>query len=414
MTTNCQYWVASKQRYCKFEAVSSGYCQIHDSGSGDKTRIPCPIDPRHSIYEKDIESHSRKCSKVVQNRFEENQPCRRQFCNTAHGSAPSDVPANLACDFPDSVESWFEFLTEIREKLLSFLGEFTTVISDESEACTGSTVDLLVPEVDKHNFQNAALLALMSKFGRDPTLFVELGCGKAGLTRWLIQTMRSSANMYVVLDYEARRNKQENRKDCDIDPDSILRLRLNITDFDMSQFLYPSVKFHKPLNGFKTEQIMKVDTFEWRIAELHAKIARVQQRPDWPLPNAVGVAKHLCGPATDYGLRCLASHASGLVFATCCHHKCIWSELVGKPILEQTGLTESHFAQMKAMAGWATTKSVPEEKRLVGRLVKSVIDLSRIWWIAKNAKFPIALEYQKYIKDEITPENFAIVVRPKQ
>jgi tRNA:m4X modification enzyme len=89
-------------------------------------------------------------------------------------------------------------------------------------------------------------------------------------------------------------------------------------------------------------------------------------------------AKHLCGAATDFGLRaCLSeqqrgAHAAaggsgaaehqgrdiwdawqGLAIATCCHHRCGWRSYVGKHIWKSWGLTALDFEIACAITGWA-------------------------------------------------------------
>ena len=46
----CQFVV--KQRYCKFQ-VRAGckFCAHHSSGTQERRRVPCPLDPRHDVYE---------------------------------------------------------------------------------------------------------------------------------------------------------------------------------------------------------------------------------------------------------------------------------------------------------------------------------------------------------------------------
>ena len=66
---------------------------------------------------------------------------------------------------------------------------------------------------------------------------------------------------------------------------------------------------------------------------------------------------------------------------------------------------------MISMAGWATTEGIVDSKRLLGRLVKSVIDLSRVLWLVTQFPNASLFEYRKYIEDGITPESFCIVMR---
>ena len=49
----------------------------------------------------------------------------------------------------------------------------------------------------------------------------------------------------------------------------------------------------------------------------------------------VGIAKHLCGVATDYTIRCMLNSMpsldlQGVCIATCCHHRCQWHSFVGR------------------------------------------------------------------------------------
>ena len=46
-----------------------------------RKRIPCPLDPNHSIYEDQLQKHLKKCSKQVQNSFMELQPCYNKGIN---------------------------------------------------------------------------------------------------------------------------------------------------------------------------------------------------------------------------------------------------------------------------------------------------------------------------------------------
>lgn len=115
--------------------------------------------------------------------------------------------------------------------------------------------------------------------------------------------------------------------------------------------------------------------------------------------EAVAVAKHLCGVATDLGLRCLrtlgsndaasqspgdaaeeargkrqrphqrsyeqrrsngqSSRVAGVCIATCCHHACEWGDYVGRPwwlaprASGGLGLRREHFEAMAKVSGWA-------------------------------------------------------------
>ena len=90
----------------------------------------------------------------------------------------------------------------------------------------------------------------------------------------------------------------------------------------------------------------------------------------------VGVGKHLCGAATDLSLRCLMKaleggvkdgcgqgvKVRGVAMAMCCHHRCVWEELVGQDLLTQQGFTREDFDLITHMSSWATCGRRPEAK----------------------------------------------------
>jgi len=427
----CNYWVASKNRYCKFDVVpSSGgnFCSVHNTGSGASERIPCPIDPRHMIYKRDTDKHVKKCSKTVQVYFEANQPLRYVGCNLAPVSNESAKPEAIAGISDSRVIELNELLKPIEENLLkrirARIPDFTPAFaySEPSPDPPSEPRDPSVDDLTKHELQNAALLKVLQDTRLAPTvdharLYAELGCGKAGLTRWLIDSLPERGfpeSVFLLVDCEARRHKKENRKDLmeKVSPSSVVRLRLNLADIDLVDFLKPldhTAITTPPSHTFKQGSV------EERVHLLKAKIEAIRARSDWPLPTIVGTAKHLCGAATDLGIRCLhrVNNISkiSMVFATCCHHRCSWSQLVGQSYLTEQGITESLFSELIAYAGWATTTSLPEWKRDAGRQVKRTIDLVRIVWILENFSSVDSVQYKPYIATSVTPENFVIVVR---
>ena len=60
--------------------------------------------------------------------------------------------------------------------------------------------------------------------------------------------------------------------------------------------------------------------------------------------HIVGIAKHLCGVATDYTIRCVVNamagprgglEVDGVCIATCCHHRCQWHSFAGREVFEE-------------------------------------------------------------------------------
>ncbi|RMZ54412.1 hypothetical protein APUTEX25_001988, partial [Auxenochlorella protothecoides] len=76
-----------------------------------------------------------------------------------------------------------------------------------------------------------------------------------------------------------------------------------------------------------------------------------------PPRSWVGVAKHLCGAASDFALRAAVEQAPrrcrGLGLATCCHHRCSWRAYVGKEWFAERGFAPAEFELVSWMSGWA-------------------------------------------------------------
>jgi len=388
------------------------------------------------IYKCDTEQHLKKCSKVLQDFFVAHQPFRSVGCNIVE-SVPSDdiiVPAeDPAENIDDITQKLLLGKSKLIEMIKSRVPNFH--VPDESVSFTDTLQTLSTTqseeeepsasELKKHDLQNAYLLDLLKANNLQPTpdnprLYAELGCGKAGLSHWLIESLpehdsESPSSVFLLVDYEARRHKKENIKQIfdKVPQSSIVRLRLNLADVDLGEFLQHRTMTVEP----QIANPGKPGSVEYRIHELVEKVHGIQARPDWPLKTTIGTAKHLCGAATDFGIRALARVGNrsnvSLVFATCCHHRCDWNQLVGQTFLRDAGVcsSASEFRFLTGHAGWATTAGLPEEKRVLGRLIKSVIDLSRIAWISERFHNIQYIEYRKYINESVTPENFAILVR---
>ncbi len=431
LMTTCKYWVKHKRRFCKFQvpaASQDGFCAVHSHGTDDNERIPCPVDPRHTIYKADTEKHVKKCSLVVDEGFAKNQPFTVLNCNIVSESVAVDtIPGAISVEDIINPETLSKHCGILLDRIRALVPGF---MFSESFECNIEPISTdahpTTDEITKHDLQNAAILKEMCWVGLGPShnkprLYVELGCGKAGLSRWLMHALRGprseectdAQSVFVLLDYEARRNKQENKRDLHgvVSSDSIVRLRSNIKDVDLSQFLV-----HKDRSDAVRLLSGKVGSPEYRISDLLDKIEKIQTRPEWPLRDTVGTAKHLCGAATDFGLRCLerikVKSKVSLCFATCCHHRCDWKQLVGKDILMAIGACRSgeEFHVLCSHAGWATTAGLSDEKRRIGRLIKNLIDLSRVHWIASTFAGIQTLQFRPYIASAVTPENFAIVL----
>ena len=66
-------WLSHKGRYCSFpRSASSLYCGNHQCTEENK-RIPCPVDPSHTVRETSLKSHVIVCNATKRKLEEESQ-----------------------------------------------------------------------------------------------------------------------------------------------------------------------------------------------------------------------------------------------------------------------------------------------------------------------------------------------------
>lgn len=98
----------------------------------------------------------------------------------------------------------------------------------------------------------------------------------------------------------------------------------------------------------------------------------------------IGVAKHLCGGATDLTICSfkLCKHLKGLAIATCCHHKCDIKTYVNMPFMqEELGVKAEEFQAFVRCSSYASYTGDNTDKRRAGFMVKRLVDLGRLLWI---------------------------------
>jgi tRNA:m4X modification enzyme len=60
--SKCSFYVPSKRRFCKANSLGEGkYCPMHVEEHNGRKRVPCPLNPNHSVYEDEISRHVKIC-----------------------------------------------------------------------------------------------------------------------------------------------------------------------------------------------------------------------------------------------------------------------------------------------------------------------------------------------------------------
>lgn len=91
----CKQFLAQKKRYCSLRRMEgSEYCFNHQpegqgggAGSTGAKRMPCPLDPSHTVAEHDVDKHVLRCNKAKKDAELQHNPCYRANTNSGSCSA---------------------------------------------------------------------------------------------------------------------------------------------------------------------------------------------------------------------------------------------------------------------------------------------------------------------------------------
>ncbi|XP_034941676.1 tRNA:m(4)X modification enzyme TRM13 homolog [Chelonus insularis] len=396
--THCQFFIKRKKRYCKM-IVKKGnmYCGEHQEVSlellepnnceksiSQPRRIQCPLDKSHTCYESRLKQHLKVCNvKQLIDRKPEyiidginkgstiNIPKHIPLCN---------LEQNIIDNVISKVEKAYDMLPQVEELIYEH-----EILKDEINNPTYGN------HIKKHLIQNASLLSHLKYAGlvKDDTCFIEFGAGKGKLTYWLAQIIKDIEKPTILLvDRSSHRYKKDNKLKNEKCPINIIRIRADIADLALHKIEDVKNSTHK-----------------------------------------VGIAKHLCGAATDLMINCLCKLSKedstgtiGLIIAFCCHHRCEYNSYVGKSYLEACGFEPEDFPILSSIASWATCGSKNDQKlntstkindtsqlekrESIGRKVKLILNWGRVKYLTEIG-FNCNLYF--YTKLEVSPENMCVV-----
>ncbi|XP_050951217.1 tRNA:m(4)X modification enzyme TRM13 homolog [Labeo rohita] len=442
----CAFYVAKKKRYCKM-IVGSGktFCGEHANAGeeSEKKRIPCPLDPKHTVFEDNLAKHLKKC-----NSKEKPKPIYYvKDINAGSGSEDETIEEITIA------ERSKEELDELIVKLKAALKGLNTKLVENTLSHSALHEPLNDPKngdsAFKHLKQQASILGNMEvlELLSPNRCYIEFGAGKGKLSHWIHIALKAAKNVHFLLvERSSTRFKVDGK--------------------------------HK--NADSTFDRLQVDI-------QHLDLRKVPLLREKGLP-VIGVGKHLCGAATDLALRCLFEHncsneddepptkrvklqqnecadddikpvpltegreagekliVSGLAIALCCHHRCDWRHYVGKEFFRQRGLGPEEFSAFQRMSSWATCgmrkfgsktaekpsehktdeeeehemseEALPdtlnglmsvEDREQIGRLCKRLIDHGRLHYLQQKG-FETSLKY--YTSRDVSLENVLLTAVP--
>ncbi|KAJ0393502.1 hypothetical protein ATCC90586_010051 [Pythium insidiosum] len=419
----CMHRIERKNRYCNLARVAGAeYCGNHlpaDTAVASKrsqhfkaerrARVPCPLDPTHTVYQYDLEKHLTVCNKLREREAMAKLPFYSENVNSgrhAEGSESTTQPTPLASTDDDSQEH-SEPTQQEEQSLIDKLAAMDFVdlqrrVHAAFDRCVGeiplaklrhSCCDALLHEktaagstknVLRHIEQQASILGHMDRAELlDPqAAFLELGAGRGMLSLALAQALPDS--LFVLIDRAGNRAKADHtirEKDA---RSRVVRAKIDIR---------------------------------------HLNLAGLKEIADAPV---VGMSKHLCGVATDLSLRslltlptseqeALSARFKGIAVALCCHHVCQWRDYISPEFFLAQGFTPDEFPLLASMTSWATCAIKPEgdavarvlgiskmDRAVLGRKCKRIFDAGRVAFLRKHG---LKAELVHYCDVEDSVEN---------
>ncbi|KAM3162260.1 tRNA:m(4)X modification enzyme TRM13 [Lachancea thermotolerans] len=486
----CEFYLEKKQRRCGMSRRPGvAYCSEHlnqlqgaaQPPSAKGRRVPCPLDPRHTVWEKDVARHTRKCNTTKQAarpraaeepwfRADYNADPERGAAEVgAAGAAdpadraaaepaaaePGNANANAnenayaaAAADPDDQAAVLAAIPVLRRYAAAGLAAALPLVAKHNAAVESRRFPQLQGS-RKHACQQSSLIQHMLDAGlfprdaRDPLTFLEFGCGRAELSRYVNQSVFAHQTAldparapepprFVLVDRASNRMKFDKKFRDDLD-------ELYAADRPAQQPAYAHVLRKK----IDIKDLVVDRLLEARAAGADADAAAdVAADVDAAAAGAdagdcVAISKHLCGVATDLTLRCCvnsdalhrrARRLRGMVIAMCCRHVCDAKQYVNRayvePLAQESGLAyAAFFRALKKIATWAvcgrragvadaevgghfTELSVAERERL-GECARRVIDEGRARFLRERG-YRVSLV--RYVEPAVSLENVAMVV----
>ena len=428
--TRCMCFMEKKGRYCCMPRLDGiMYCGIHNP---NQKRVPCPLDPTHTVRESELKAHLKKCPTFQKMRALKAKPYYSCDCNIGDKIEDEDK-------VDDKKERW-KTVEDFEKWLSSQLDTMRTYFLKQKESAIRAYAKYLyIPEesgkyigsvkayekntsstsvstpsshehggmyvkfsAERHRKQHEGIISLLREHESmincfKKTTIIEFGAGRAGLS-WALNS---------ALNEEAKK-KDETRRE-----------RFLLIDRDTI-----SKKHEKYFLGAEssTRICMDIRHLNLRgVSELSSLNSSSSNR------DVSSLSKHLCGAATDLSLRCLHNfdrerghRTQAIAYALCCHGVCKWQEFVGRHyFMNLLKFDSQDFAKVAKTSGWmcgygsmSFYPDIDMTTRLryiaLGRACKRLIDAGRILFLVRDMGMK-HVELVPYCDRTLTPENLMLL-----
>lgn len=435
----CKFFILKKNRQCGMtRRADEDYCSEHlilhkkltnkliHNGAGNHDtsldRIPCPLDPKHTIKKSQLKKHLTKCNKFKLKHSNDSNTFYRLDLNIL----PSTLSKPLVSS--DTLNKTVDLLYQIFES-----GEINELPTCMKQNTYMSATRLNSLSNQKHAIQQSSLIQNLLEYRYTNDLernhmatsernlnMLEFGCGKAEFSRYFNQVVRGFFT-------SASTSPEKNFPLFQIDNFLFIDRGSNRLKFDS--------KILSDCNGLNLPHIkrLKID-----IKDLY--VDDVLSREPFSSNQNIVISKHLCGVATDLTLRCIGNNLllfrslDSMCIAMCCRHICDPDQYINAGFLidflkrfRSTLTYHEFFVTLTKLCSWATNGKRPgvqdcdlveltenrfvtvKERERIGLMARRVIDEGRLQWVRQ--KFPHSkADLIRYVSKDISLENVALLL----
>lgn len=441
----CQYFIKKKNRQCGMTRSSlNNYCSEHlnlyklevgnnlhnpnlNVGNGkeiqdQRKRIPCPLDPKHTVWENQLNKHMKKCNKF---KLIHSNDDNIFYCKDLNRGQISYTPNETDNDTPtiDQIVQTAKVLLNILDS--NYFNELSTRFKNNKFMNDNRLKEL---SNQKHALQQGSLIQNLFEYMGDlsnennsndtsKSTIIEFGCGKAEFSRYL-------NNCYL---------NNSRFKFSKINPPNFILIdrASNRLKFD-SKIIKDTLEITKNIEP-------KIDRIRIDIKDL--KLDAVVSNNNHNNSKQIVISKHLCGVATDLTLRCLVNskeslpNLNSMVIAMCCRHVCQARDYINpdfiKILIKQFDCKldyNTFFSCLKKICSWATNgrrhdvqdmdkvtvgendwEITVKQREQIGLCARRIIDQGRLIWVKENLPNR-NVELIKYCPKNISLENCAIIL----
>ncbi|XP_075616141.1 tRNA:m(4)X modification enzyme TRM13 homolog isoform X2 [Balearica regulorum gibbericeps] len=408
----CAYFVERKKRFCKMiPAPGRRFCGEHgqQEEENDRKRIPCPLDPKHTVYEDQLQKHLKKC-----NSREKPKPVY----------------------FVQDINAGFKDVAEIPEKQVPISSlsreELEDLIMKLKKASNGLELHL-----KEQILSHQALQEALNDPKNGESAFKHLKQQNVENVQFLL--VERATTRFKVDGKHKRRDSIFERLQVDIQHLCLKKVPI------LEKKKLPVVGIGKHLCGAATDLALRclVESYTTCCDGEHEEPALKRSRTDKTEVASINAAD-------NEGTKEDCKPVAGIVIALCCHHKCDWTHYVGKDFFKSVGLGPVEFNYFQRMSSWATcgmqetttkvstseesedqtndteeheqtfskTESgsdtvqgilTVEERKEIGCLCKLLIDHGRVEYLQQRG-YKAALQY--YTESAVSLENVLLTAVP--